>query len=528
MATAPLVDEPPPSARDNVRSEAVVAIRNGLTLGGSLLGTWTVALVVRILVPRWLGPESYGALSLAESFTATCFVLLGLGIDTYIQKELAVRPELASDFFGGVVVLRVALTFVLLSAMALVMGLAHRSHETQRLILLFGVGQLLVSINTSLAALLQAARTVGGLAIVNITAKIAWGGGVILALVARVGLEGLAVAFICAELLRLLLVARLARDRLGLRVRVDPRAVKAALSSSLPYYCNVVALTIYSRVDVTMLSMLSSDREVGWYGAAANFASLSLMVSPLVGWVVLPMLSRAAARSEDEMFAIIRRAFEGVLLVVMSTALFLGIGADVWIVAVFGRAFTPAVGTLRLLAPTFVFTYLAMLCATCLLLLRRAWTVTFISLVGLAVHPLLDLLIVRRSASAFGVGGAGHGAAAAVLVTEGLVATAMLISIGARAFDRRAIRTISRVTLSCLAVIAIDLVLRGLGPIRLVVDVFALIACLLWFGALRLGEILPLARLVLRRRRTQSVAAVVIAGGEPTRVATRRSHVTPS
>ena len=41
---------------------------------------------------------------------------------------------------------------------------------------------------------------------------------------------------------------------------------------------NVVALTIYGRIDVTMLSMLARDREVGWYGAAANFAGLSLLL----------------------------------------------------------------------------------------------------------------------------------------------------------------------------------------------------------------------------------------------------------
>ena len=68
------------------QDDALAAVRSAITLGASLIGTWSVALLVRVLLPRWLGPSTFGALNFAESFTASLFILLGLGVETYIQR----------------------------------------------------------------------------------------------------------------------------------------------------------------------------------------------------------------------------------------------------------------------------------------------------------------------------------------------------------------------------------------------------------------------------------------------------------
>ena len=73
-------------------SDAAVALRNGIRLAGSLLATWTVALVVRFQLPRHLGPETFGRFNFCDAFTGGVFSFLGLGVTTYIMKEISVRP----------------------------------------------------------------------------------------------------------------------------------------------------------------------------------------------------------------------------------------------------------------------------------------------------------------------------------------------------------------------------------------------------------------------------------------------------
>ena len=88
---------------------------------------------------------------------------------------------------------------------------------------------------------------------------------------------------------------------------------RPSLINSLPYYVNRIALTVYANVDVIVVSMVSNNTEVGFYSGAQNIAGLSMFISPLIGWVLMPLLARAGARSEEEMFALLRRAIELVI-----------------------------------------------------------------------------------------------------------------------------------------------------------------------------------------------------------------------
>jgi len=65
-----------------------------------LLFTWSIALGIRVILPRHLGPSLFGTLQFADAFASTFFVLVSLGMETYIRKEVAVRPEHASDFYA--------------------------------------------------------------------------------------------------------------------------------------------------------------------------------------------------------------------------------------------------------------------------------------------------------------------------------------------------------------------------------------------------------------------------------------------
>src|ERR1019366_8197822 len=107
----------------------------------------------------------------------------------------------------------------------------------------------------------------------------------------------------------------LARRHLGLKFRVEIAATRAMLLASLPYYLTLFATTAYGKLDVSLLEFMGSTEEVGWYGAANAVAGLTLLATPLIGWVLMPMFARAAARSQEEFYEQIRRSMELVLTV---------------------------------------------------------------------------------------------------------------------------------------------------------------------------------------------------------------------
>ncbi len=130
--------------------------------------------------------------------------------------------------------------------------------------------------------------------------------------------------------------------------------VKAA-----PFYVSTISTTIYNKIDMTILAVKASDREVGWYGSATSLAGLTLLLTPLISWVMMPLFARAAAVSEEELCSMVRRALELILALTIPVALMMALGSHLWVTVLFGSAFAPASKALAILAPVFVAMYVS-------------------------------------------------------------------------------------------------------------------------------------------------------------------------
>lgn len=488
---------PPPVAPDReLASDVRHSVRNAVKLGASLLASWAVALAVRIVLPRQLGPALFGAFQFADAFTATIFVLASFGIETYVRKEVSARRGHASEFFGGTLVLRVALSAVVMVVAIAALAAAGKPVEVQRLVLLLGIAQILVNINGTYAALLHAAGNVDGLSVLNVASKAAWGIGIVVVLALGGGVRGVALTLLLSEVGRTIGLAVLARRHLDLRFDINLGATGAVLLASLPFYVGQLAQTANAKIDISIMAFITSDVEVGWYGAASNLAGMSMLLSPLIGWVLLPLTSRAAARSDEELTLVTRRSMEMILVAAIPVTLLLGLGADVIVRTMFGAAYAPAVNSLRIMAPMFVFTYVAIVSASVLVRLERSWMVTIISVSGMIVTPILDLYLVPRCQAAFGPGGAGIGASIVQIATELYITVWMTALLGRRAFDRRSILVVARTLGVCAVVVAVDRLLAGSTPggWRLLADGVLYFGLAVWSGALDLRALVALVR----------------------------------
>jgi O-antigen/teichoic acid export membrane protein len=483
-------------------SPTFLAIRNALKLGGSLLFTWSIALAIRLLLPRFLGPARFGSLNFADAFAAAFFIALNFGSDAYIRKEVAIRPSHASDFFAGTFVLRVLLTVGLFGAMAGVMAWSNRPADVRSAVYLYGATQFFVTANATLSAMLHAKGRVDAMSVLAVATKVVWAVGVLLAMAMHAGLWAYALAYLASESVETVVLYRLARTHLGLVFRVEWTATKRMLLSSLPYYAMLFATTAYGKLDVSLLDFFGSSEEVGWYGAASAVAGLTLLVTPLIGWVLTPMYARAASRSSEELFGQIRRSMELILIVAIPASLMLNLGAETWVWVIFGAKFLPAAPALRVLATMFVLTYVAIVYSQALIMQERAWALAKISILGLVVNVGLNLAILRYSIPYFGPGGGGTGCALAMLGTEIFVTSCMFALVGKGAFDARSVSSIGKSLAAYLLVALVHRLLVSLGPARLIVDAALYAAIVLSTGAVRPRE---MARVIRESRRAETL-----------------------
>jgi len=468
--------------------------------------TWGIALSMRVLLPRWLGPETFGLQNAAEAFATTCFVVLSLGMDVYIRKEIPVRPEHTNEFFGAVMVFRLLMTALLLGGIACFMWLVGRSALEMRVTLLFGVAQTFSIIKESLAALLHARGTVDGLSVNNIVGKILWGSGILFSVFVVERLEGIPLALLGSKLLESLGCWWLARKHLGLRfMNIRVGALKVVLLSCLPLYLNQMFHTVYNKVDISLLSFFVGNQEAGWYGAASSLASIALLITPFFGWVVMPLFARARHRSQEEFNQVLRRMLELILTISVPISLFIALGADFWILTFSGPQYHEAIWAMRLLAPIYTFMYISMVSGTALIMEERAWTLTWISAAGMVLNPLLNALFLRPALQWMGPGGGGVGAAVIQLLTEGGVMLIMFAALGKRCFDRRSTGVLFKTGVVCAMVIGLN---QGLSAYttwnvlyRLSVDAAAYFLLAVLLGAVNLQEMYEFVRMAFKKER---------------------------
>jgi len=483
-----------------------IAVRNAVMVTGSLLMTWSIALLIRLILPRSLGPDLFGQYSFAEALAVNGFGFIGFGIDMYIQKEIPLRPEHATDFFGGVQLLRLIASAIVLVVTALLARTGSHDADVVITVLVFGVSQLFITFAASCASLLYASRSVGRLSVLNIVSKLLWAAIIGISVWRHAPLWAFAGAAVVSEGVRLVVLFRLSRTVLGLRLRVDARNTLLALKSSFPFYITAIGVTLYGKIDVAIMGMQVSDREVGFYSAATNISTLAMLMAPLMGWVLTPQIARAAPYPA-EFKALMTRSLEWTLAVAIPLGLALGLGADVIMHAVYGSRFDPAVGAMRALSPMFAAVYVSMLCALGLSMSNRAWTVTKVTLLSFVVNGTLNFFLLRPSLRLLGEGGAGICASTVWVGTELLVAGTYIWILGSEVVDRRNVRAFVKSIVASAIVVAMHLATSRLGVLRLPLDLAVYLALVLGSGAVPFSELRGSVAYIRRQRAGGSAVA---------------------
>jgi O-antigen/teichoic acid export membrane protein len=279
------------------------------------------------------------------------------------------------------------------------------------------------------------------------------------------------------------------------------QSTKHVLSHALPFFVANAAVALGSSLDVVVLRELveAGSREVGWYSAAREVSRLSALMSPVLSGVLVPMMSRAAHRNEDEFLRLLRRGLEAVCIVAIPVTLFVALSAKLLVTLALKAEFLPATPSLEWLAPTFLLAYVNVLLWIALMIQGRSWTLTLVSFLGLALLPVLMIAVVPMTRS-LGQGGAAMGVAMALSAREFLVAAVFIVLLGRKAFDRRSLKAIGFSLGIGALVLAMHTSLAPLGELRLVADVLAYLVLAVVLRILRVDDLRNLVRLIRDRR----------------------------
>jgi O-antigen/teichoic acid export membrane protein len=328
--------------------------RNALArLIGEVIGK-AASLVFFVTMARELGREGFGAFMFALGLTGALVLCAGFGTDELTAREVARDRSRAGRFLADVVSLKLVSCSVLLAGAVVMVSLGDFSPDTLPAVALVGAGVATEAISRTWYSVFQGHERLDlvSLSVVAQRTTTALAGVVLLKLGA--GVVVAAAVFAIGALLGLAM-ALLSARRLGIAAdRADPHRWRALLRSGLPIGIASLLFVLLLRLDVTLLSFLSGEAEVGDYAAAYRLVESTQFLAWAISAAMLPWLARA--RHADGIDGGLIRGYELGLKAMNAVLLPIGLAfmlfAEPLVDLLYGDEFRGAVLPLQLLGFT--------------------------------------------------------------------------------------------------------------------------------------------------------------------------------
>lgn len=390
-----------------VNTSALTAGRLALGISG-LIGT--------VVATRYLGVEAYGALAVGSMVISILMTFGDGGVFTIVAREVARAPDdeprlLANTLGLGLVLTALAVVGTLAMAQ-LVYGGPDRVLIREAIAIL-GLQLVPMAAVGTATAHLTAHQRMKPVAAASLASAVGFLAALACVIAFDLGFAGIAVAYTVGGLVMAAPILVLIRAGL-LRPAADLALWRRLLLWAAPQGAIIVLAVVLFRIDSVLLSLVSTEREVAYYGLAYKVVEFLILLPALFVITLFPVFARARGHSE-ELAGTAQAAFTILQLgAVLIVVVFLALAPEI-IAVVASPDFAPAVGPLRLLVLSLAPVYLGTLFYQACIALSEQRRLLYLMVSVLFLNVGLNLALIP----AFGASGS-----AAIVVLSQLIVLA--------------------------------------------------------------------------------------------------------
>jgi O-antigen/teichoic acid export membrane protein len=464
--------------------------------------TWLATFILLVEAPDRLGKQAWGDLSYATAFVGFFTLVVGLGTNTLLTREIARDHSLMSRYVYNAVLLKVGM-IVVVPALGIVLAVLLGNRGDTLLLIAIGFGGLAVGALTEISF--------GALAGIELMARPAFYQVIqvylanVLAIVALALGYGVIVygsIFSAVVLVPCVLSWLMLRKHIKGPYRRDRQVLSLLIRGGIPLMALSVFNMIYGTVDVPILGMITDNVQVGWYSLAYKWVGIPIFIATAVVAAYFPRFSAHGAPITAEFPRLVNKAVRIVLLASVPAAIGLAMVADELFDALYEPEYGPAKVLMQILAGHVPLAAMDTVLAVALIASNRQAPYLYVSIVAAVFNPIACIVLIHWANDRY-----GNGAIGAAIVT---VATELVVMTGAIAL--RAPGVLDRTTTwRCIRIIAAGLVIV---PVLMVADPLSLAVQiplgaasygigLLTFGAVSISEIRAIVASVTSRRHAE-------------------------
>ena len=369
-----------------------------------------ISLVVGLITARYLGPSNYGIINYALAYTAFFMAFCTLGINSVLVKEFVDNPQEEGTIIGSSLCLRAVSSFLSAAIIVCIVCIVDRNDLTVIIVTALCSISLIFNIFETFNYWFQSKLKSKVTAIVTLIAYAITSLYKVLLLILGKGVEWFAFAnaldYICLGIMLMISYKRYGGSKLSFSKSVSKRI----LSKSVPFILPGLMVAVYGYADKFMLKHMLDESQVGFYSTATAICTMWCFVLTAIIDSVYPSIMEAY-KVDKVLFEKRNRQLYAIVFyvsVVVSTLFCIFGELAIWLL--YGEAYLPSVGPLRVITWYTAFSYLGVA--------RNAWVVCenkqkylkYIYISAAIINVILNLVFIPLWGAT--------GAAAASLVTQ--------------------------------------------------------------------------------------------------------------
>ncbi len=363
------------------------------------------------LMIRHLGVVDFGRYVTVISIITIVAALTDVGLTNIGVREYTLRPVGERQrLMGNLLGMRLALTVVGAAAAIGFAALAGYPHVVVLGTVLASVGLILQVAQTTYQVPLSSELELSRITLLEFTRQLI----TVLFIVALVVVGARLLPFYLITVVAGVIVLAMNMAMVARRTTLVPTLEWpewTRLVRDAPAYAVASAIGfIYFRIEVVLVSLISSSRQIGFFSASFRIVEIISGIPLLASLSVFPLMAKAAHEDRDRFRYMLDRMFQAYAIAGIAVAVAFVLGAPVGIHVLAGGGFGPSIPVLRIMGASLAATFLVSNWGFALLAVRRHTALMLANLGALALAIGLTVALAPAHGAL--------GAAIALAVTE--------------------------------------------------------------------------------------------------------------
>ncbi|MBI2101508.1 flippase [Candidatus Woesearchaeota archaeon] len=313
--------------------------------------TKIVQFLIFVFIARSLGSVVFGKFNFAYSFSMIAVLLMDLGINYMLVRNMAKNKKLAGDYIINSFAIKIILSAISFAAIYFIFSMSNYPEDTRMIVyilVLFAFLRSFTELVFSVFKAYEAMHYEAFLKILRMIATLIFG---LAALKIRKDIVLLAIIFLLVEGAVFIISLVIALSKfLKLKLSLSFGFSREILKEAFPFSLSFVFASVYFYIGSVMLSAMKGDSAVGIYSAAYNLTLAILFIPGMYTFAIYPVISKNFGKFRDRVVLIYEKSFKYMYIIGLPISIGFFMLAEKIILFFYGREFAESVLVLKLVS----------------------------------------------------------------------------------------------------------------------------------------------------------------------------------